>query len=477
MKRAQKSSIRLHSAGVLLLCVFYIFSIMLCYQASIPLKIGAGSLSDHVHLAWLTDALPWSIACSLSVLIPWLARKWRMSIRFHIVLVILASSMCLWLTSRPVSYSMDIYRYLWDGRLLLHGQNPFQHVPSDPHYNVLKQWSYWRLMGWKAMPEAYPPMAQLLFALLSFLSTGVVIAYKHWLIANWLLSAGLFYVLLVLRKTSYSLGAAWRFTPKNCINLLQTHRLVGRDRILFECFLLCPPLLVEGYGAGHVDVLTIPFILLAWMSVLRNRFGWFGLWIAIATSIKVFPALFLVAFWDLRRPRQIAKSLLIFISVSAVLFVPFLSAGTNLFAYYHHVASIAYNDSLCYWLERLFGSAIYDHSTIVTFSCLIAACSVFMFSKARHMSPEVKCCLLGLTFILSSPLVHPWYVLALLPFAITAFEWSTLMFAMLSHFTYDELWMDLYTEYIPTYVLYFLSFWRGWRNHRLAKKEGCPCSS
>ncbi len=79
------------------------------------------------------------------------------------------------------SLSEDLYRYLWDGRLLAHGINPFAHAPSDPALAGFHDDVY-RAMNHAGVPTIYPPGAQLLFAAAGTLG-GSPLAWKGLILA------------------------------------------------------------------------------------------------------------------------------------------------------------------------------------------------------------------------------------------------------------------------------------------------------
>ncbi len=58
---------------------------------------------------------------------------------------------------RPVTTS-DIYRYLWEGRVINQGYNPFSERPDSPELAVLHD-QIWSKMEYKNIPAAYPPVA------------------------------------------------------------------------------------------------------------------------------------------------------------------------------------------------------------------------------------------------------------------------------------------------------------------------------
>jgi alpha-1,6-mannosyltransferase len=68
----------------------------------------------------------------------------------------------------PPSISTDIYRYVWDGRLILHGMNPYHYAPNAGPLRALRDSAVWIPMEYKAYQDIYMSMSQVFFGLGSF---------------------------------------------------------------------------------------------------------------------------------------------------------------------------------------------------------------------------------------------------------------------------------------------------------------------
>ena len=69
--------------------------------------------------------------------------------------------------------SDDLYRYLWDGRILLSGENPYRYPPRSEELRGLRDDVYERL-GHREIRTIYPPAAQAIFAAGSVFGAGAV---------------------------------------------------------------------------------------------------------------------------------------------------------------------------------------------------------------------------------------------------------------------------------------------------------------
>src|SRR5581483_764967 len=61
------------------------------------------------------------------------------------------------LVPSPPSISTDIYRYIWDGRLIGHGINPYRWAPYDPRLTEFRDPAIWAPMEYKPYQTVYMP--------------------------------------------------------------------------------------------------------------------------------------------------------------------------------------------------------------------------------------------------------------------------------------------------------------------------------
>ena len=79
------------------------------------------------------------------------------------------------------SLSDDVYRFIWDGQLIVHGQNPLLSTPDnylsaldnvDPNYGYLKQLH--SSINHPQFYTCYPPLMQGVFTIAAFLGGGSI---------------------------------------------------------------------------------------------------------------------------------------------------------------------------------------------------------------------------------------------------------------------------------------------------------------
>lgn len=158
--------------------------------------------------------------------------------------------------------SDDIYRYVWDGRVLLAGINPYEHSPQAPQLTALRDAVIWPKINHPHLPTIYPPAAQYLFGLAAWLGGSV-----------WILK-----LLLVLVELGCGL-ALWRS--------VRTRWSVERQRSALALYALNPLVIVEIAWSGHVDALAWgPLALaLAWVSADDRWRAWLGAGVMLGVSV------------------------------------------------------------------------------------------------------------------------------------------------------------------------------------------------
>jgi hypothetical protein len=162
------------------------------------------------------------------------------------------------LPSWPIQ-EIDFYRYLWDGRAVLAGMNPYHFSPGDiddadesatgelASLRELTQQSVsvhtiFGRIHYREIPTSYPPAAQLVFALSGLLTPAAAPVAVHILVLKCILVAfdlGIVVVLLFLLRR-LGLPEAW------CI-----------------AYGWCPLALKEVANSGHMDSIPAFFTLLA----------------------------------------------------------------------------------------------------------------------------------------------------------------------------------------------------------------------
>jgi len=131
---------------------------------------------------------------------------------------------------RPSELSDDIYRYLFDGQVLLSGANPYHAAPLDALSSHSSLSGLAALINHADLPTIYPPAAQFVFAAGAFL--GGVFGMKLFLIVLDILS---------------------------CVLMARILHRLGRPQSNLILYAWHPLPVVEIAGSGHIDSAVIFF--------------------------------------------------------------------------------------------------------------------------------------------------------------------------------------------------------------------------
>jgi alpha-1,6-mannosyltransferase len=354
-------------------------------------------------------------------------RDWRRWIALGIVL------RAALLFSVP-NLSDDLYRFLWDGRLLVHGIHPFAHPPA---YFIENQLAvpgltpelYERLNS-PQYYTVYPPVCQAVFALAAWLSP------QSWwggtLVIKLCLFAGELGTLALLRRPWPSAGPGGA---------------AGERRAAW--YALNPLAVIEVVGNCHFEGALIVFLLAGLWALqagqpVRAGIGW-----ALATAAKLLPLLLVPLAWRWLSGRRGWRFLAAFAAALLVLFMPLFDP-----VILHHMASslglyfrqFAFNASVFYVL-RFSAAGLGWWNFAMNLGSLLGAVTVagvLLLTARLRRRPDFarlgEFLLAALCLhLLNASTVHPWYVLV--PFAVSLLTrwrfptiWTGLVALSYSHY-------------------------------------------
>ena len=298
----------------------------------------------------------------------------------------------------PPALSGDIYRAIWEGRVVAAGHDPWRSPPDAPeledlrarHPEIRERVEYWKL------PAIYPPGAQAFAAAVTAVSTSPRAMKAVLVLAEAALVAAL--VALLRRR--------------------------GRDPLLVVAYAWNPLPLVEIAGSGHGDVLGVALAAAA-LAAIASRPALAGALAALSGTVKFAGFAVLPFLWRRLADRRRRLALAFAAAVStAVVAAPFLSPAAApeglaarlaefRFSLGHYLRHWRFNDSLFPAVEAAFGA----YARPAAFALLAA---VFAALLARRPAPPASLAfglLAGAAFLLT-PTAHPWYLLWCLPFLV-----------------------------------------------------------
>jgi hypothetical protein len=261
---------------------------------------------------------------TISLAIVTYAGRWKSIAWSPLLIIAVAVLIRIPFLIRTPELSDDIYRYVWDGLQMMKGNNPYSFAPADIKLSDESSAFLLRHVNHPELVTIYPPTAQLVFALGSFLS-GSIIGIK---------------IVLVIMDIAVCILM---------VRFLSVMRLPAWRAILYAWH---PLPVIEIAGSGHIDSAGLLFFVLCLMVVvlgsqspeptmqlkrpLRSPFKEkllflsAGVIFACAVFVKLFPIIFLPAL-IIFMPKQ--KSIIFlagFLSGILGLALPFLPDLNNM---------------------------------------------------------------------------------------------------------------------------------------------------
>ncbi|MCC8361146.1 glycosyltransferase 87 family protein [Salinimicrobium sediminilitoris] len=329
--------------------------------------------------------------------------------------------------------SKDFYRFIWDGRLLLEGINPYLMTPAEyfaaGNLPFLGAQELYDGMGSLSAgnPTNYPPLNQLFFALAAFLGGKSILASVVWL-RVFIIAAdiGIFYFGRKLLKN---------------LNL-------PKSNIFF--YLLNPLIIIELTGNLHFEGVILFFLLAGLYLLQRQKWLFSALLFSCSIAVKLIPLMFLPLLFK----RLGWKKAILYYSITGALlllfFLPFLSGAfsENFFSSINlWFQKFEFNASF-YYLIRWIGYQVEGYN-IIAYAGPAIAIVVFVLILALSTLKQnlrINGLILSMMFgsvvyLMLSTTVHPWYLATPLLLSIfTRYKfvqvWSLMV--VLSYFAYSQ---------------------------------------
>ena len=168
----------------------------------------------------------------------WLGNGWSLALILGAAL-----AMRIVVLLAPPFLSSDVYRYVWDGRVLAAGINPYRYIPTDPQLAPLRDAEIFpEINRGNYAPTIYPPAAEAIFFAATRFSESIT-AMKAAMVV--------FEAIATLLMLSLLAGAG---LPATRIIIYAWHPLP----------------LWEFAGSGHIDAAIVAFVALALWSRRRT---------------------------------------------------------------------------------------------------------------------------------------------------------------------------------------------------------------
>jgi len=381
---------------------------LLSLMGYIAMAVGADPVrSPEANWLYIWLAIP---LFSIYIVACYLVLRWGRNFPVRPTLVIIGLiailSRAILVPAAP-TLSNDIYRYVWDGRVMAAGISPYAYSPGasevDPlHENDEEIWPY---INRKAAITIYPPGAELFYAAIYNLNPNSVTWTKAAMalvdLANCLL------VVLLLRRLAMpvarSLVYAW--SPLPIIEFASSGHVEALSVFWTLLALLAGTISVQSYASGALRqgqiariasavclagaglVKLIPMLLLA---------GWgrrFGVWVALL-AVGLFAAVYAG-----------------FTALTGGYISPFLLT---------YLGKEEANSAVYYVLSRFIGPAIGVGDEVIRGILILATLAgamLILFKRERGLYDFIgKSFLLVAVYLFFATNAHPWYATWLLAF-------------------------------------------------------------
>ena len=334
--------------------------------------------------------------------------------------------------------SDDYFRFVWDGRLWTHGENPFSQLPSayaaSEYTGLGLTQSLFDNLNSPDYHTIYPPVCQGIFYVAALI-------FPDNIYASVLVMKSFFFLA--------ELGSIWLI-----IQLLKHWK---QDIYKVFLYALNPLIIVELCGNLHFECLMIFFLLLSIWLLVKINWQLSAIAFGLAVSSKLIPLMFLpllimrIGFW-----RTVWYGSIV-MGVTILGFLPIFDLETFL----HLLESVQlyfqnfeFNASI-YYLVRAIGKWISGYNLIRFIGPALSMITIlgilWIAFRKKHASidslPKVMLAAL-LLYLLLATTVHPWYVATLVALAtFTTFSfpyiWSALL--LVTYATYQT---SAYTEHL-----------------------------
>ena len=350
--------------------------------------------------------------------------------------------------------SDDIYRFIWDGRLLANGISPFATPPIDYITNQSLPFpgmdiSLYSLLNSPEYFTVYPPLSQLVFWVAALLS-------PHDLFGSILVIR----ILILIAETGNIFLIA---------KLLKHYQLPSKNVLLYA---LNPLVIIELTGNLHFEAFVILFLLLAIYFLLNGKTLLSGINWSIAIGFKLIPFIFLPLIVR-RFGIKTQVTLYTTTGIATILwFLPlydqalFNGMSSSLMLYFQ---KFEFNASL-YYLARAIGYWYKDYNMIAQLGPALAIVTlmgiiVYSLLSAQKQKQLPLAMMWVLLFYLSlATTVHPWYITILIAMCTFTRHRFAILWSLLIFSTYAGYSITGYSEPIGwiTFEYLALATFIGW---------------
>ncbi|MDC1162195.1 mannosyltransferase [Tenacibaculum sp.] len=385
--------------------------------------------------------------------------------------------------------SQDFYRFIWDGRMILEGFNPYLSLPEvfieQRNYPINEAVELYNGMGKMngSHYTNYPPINQFCFFIAAIFSNKSILG-----------------AVIIMRSLIILADIGILYYGKKLLELLN---LPSKNIFLY---LLNPFIIIELTGNLHFEPVMLFFLIFSLYKLKQEKWILASILLACSVSVKLIPLLFLPIFYqwftglnqvnDLNKINKkfifpipnfsnftkLISFYLIILSSILLLFLPFYSS--ELISNYSNSVglwfrSFEFNASF-YYLAREIGYLFRGYNEIAIIGKIIPIVAILflivisLFRNNRNIKSLITAMLFGLSFYyFLSTTVHPWYLATLLILSVFTNYRFPIIWSLVIIITYqayannpwkENLWF-VAIEYLVVYG--YLTWELFYKSHRI----------
>ncbi|MBF04693.1 MAG: mannosyltransferase [Flavobacterium sp.] len=360
-------------------------------------------------------------------------------------------------------WSQDVYRFIWDGRVVYSGLSPYEFKPDAIIHSVhfFQSHELYEKMGSLSASHFsnYPPVNQFIFLI------AALFASKSIFLSVFIFKSILFFADIGIYHYGKKMMVELGFSTKNIF-----------------LYFLNPLIIVELVGNAHFEGVMLFLLVLGVYCFFTNKLMWSALFIALSISTKLLPLLLLPFFYQKLGFKKSVVFYVFILLINYLLFLPFVSE--SLVQNYSQTIALwfinfEFNASF-YYVFRAIGYWFVGYNVIGVIGKIIPVFSVLILLYyalfRNNVLPQMffKNALFGLLiYFLVSTTIHPWYIVNLLFLSMfTKYKFILVwtLTVILSYFTYSQ---DSFQENMVLIFLEYTAFlgFLGYEIYRIKKAE------
>ncbi|WP_179374668.1 mannosyltransferase [Winogradskyella wichelsiae] len=358
--------------------------------------------------------------------------------------------------------SQDFYRFIWDGRMIFQGFNPYLYTPdsfiNNGIFPINQAQELYDGMGELSSSHYtnYPPINQLCFTIAALFSSHSVLGS-----------------IISMRLIIIAADIGTLYFGKKLLKRLK----LPSNRIFW--YVLNPFIIIELTGNLHFEGVMIFFLIWAFYLLYSDKWKQAAVIFACSISVKLIPLMLLPLFFKFFKSTITLKisyrKLITFYTIIGLtillLFLPFFSMEfVNNYSKTVGLwfGNFEFNASI-YYLIRTIGYSITGYNEIAIIGKILPVISVLiilglsLFKQNNSLPKLITSMLLAFTcYLFLSTTVHPWYIATLVIFCIFSnykfpLVWSFVI--ILSYLAYsntansENLWI-IGLEYLIVFLVF-----------------------